>query len=196
MKAKPSPKMRPTHGAASSWVEVGKVLREWGVHGMLKCLCFNPASPLFAQRQSFYLLPPEKNAIPTLFEVEWVQPHGAPAGEYWRLKFKGVESPEVAKAFRGHLLLVPRDELPPLKPGEVYLNDLLGLEVHSPQAQVLGQVLALQALGGSEGLVIGQALQQSVPIPYEDEFVAAIDWEARTLKLTELGHELIKINEV
>lgn len=177
-------------------VAVGRILREWGVKGEVKCLSYNPESTLFAERSVFYRMPEdsvELDQSPQLEKLEVVQ--AKVHGSHWRMHFAGYDTPEAAKALRGQVLAVPREELPPLAPGETYLIDLLGLEVLSPQEESVGKVLAFQHLGGMEGLVIGRDLAHAAPIPFEEEFMSKVGGTSPKLKLTDLGYELLKINQ-
>jgi len=45
------------------------------------------------------------------------------------LKLAGIDSPEAAKALKGAEILIPREQAAPLKEGELYIEDLRGLEV-------------------------------------------------------------------
>lgn len=172
----------------NKWVKLGRVLREWGVRGELKCVCFNPESLLFSEVSHLYV---EEGDGFESKEIEAVQPHD----QYWRLKFKGMDNPEAAREFRGRFLALPREELPELEEGEVYLSDLEGMEVLGPEGEVLGTVQGWQNSGGVDALLVGKDLKDAVPIPYEDDFIERTDSEKGQVKLKEMGLDLLKLNE-
>lgn len=171
------------------WVKLGKVLREWGVRGEVKCVCFNPDSTLFSEISQLYIEGPQGFDRVLL---EGCRPHD----QYWRVKFKGFDNPEAAKKLRGRFLALPREELPECTEGEFYLSDLEGLSVKGPQGQDLGKVWGIHEIGDSEAILVGEDLTSSTPIPYEKDFVEQTDWEAGSLTLTGMGMELIQINQV
>ncbi|MDR1909315.1 MAG: ribosome maturation factor RimM, partial [Spirochaetaceae bacterium] len=53
----------------------------------------------------------------------------AGAGAELRLKFRGIDSPEAARALSGAEVLISREEAGEPQPGEYYVEDLRNLEV-------------------------------------------------------------------
>jgi len=174
--------MNPT----KKWVPLGKVLREWGVRGQVKCACFNPESSLFGELKKMYLKFPDGFQP---LEVEDARPHD----DCWRLKFKGYDTPERAKELRGLLIGVPREELPSLDSGELYVSDLVGLKVEGPEGQSMGLVQGVQTSGESELLLIGEDLATAMAVPYEEDFVAATDMEGGKVLLKPMALELLEL---
>jgi 16S rRNA processing protein RimM len=173
-------------GPSQKWVPLGKILREWGVCGQVKCLAFNPESSLFFQSPTLYL---ETGEGYRPFQVEEVRPHD----QYWRIKFRGIESPEAAKLFRGREIALPREELPEVEEGEIYLDDLVGFEVLGPQEKNLGKVLAWETVGSSEVFSVGKDIKSAKLIPYREEFVEKTDKKNKKIFLTLLAMELLKV---
>ena len=169
---------------SQKWVPLGKILREWGVRGQVKCIAFNPESTLLATSPTLYL-ESEEGYRP--FSVEDVRPHD----QYWRIKFQGIESPETAKLFRGRVIALPREALPDISKDEVYLEDLIGFEVVGPQGESLGKLLAWEMVGSSEVFSAGKNKKSANLIPYREEFVAKTDKIGKKIILTDLAMELI-----
>ena len=115
------------------------------------------------------------------------------------LKFTGVESISDAERLAGLELQVPRGERVELEPGTAYVSEIVGCEVwiaNSGRPQLLGIVKevqfgageapllvlgrvpsALQEIGGSEGS------KQEFLVPYAEEFVKSVDFEARRIEM-------------
>jgi 16S rRNA processing protein RimM len=168
------------------WVSLGKVLREWGLRGQVKCLSFNPDSASLAEAQTLYLETPEGYRP---FIVEHSEPHD----RYWRIKFKGIDQPETARNYRGRVIALPRGELPDLPRGEIYLEDLLGFKVLGPDGEGLGRILAWETVGGSEVFSVGEEIKSSHLIPYREEFVEKTDMDGKKIFLSPLAIELLKV---
>ncbi|MCB1215399.1 MAG: 16S rRNA processing protein RimM [Deltaproteobacteria bacterium] len=173
--------------AKHQWVSLGKISREWGLRGQVKCLCFNEASDLFSQVPHLYLRLQKDYQVRKLLSAK-------EHGKYWLLHFEGIHSPEEAKAYRGVLLALPREELPPLKQGEFYLVDLEGFEVLSPAGKSLGQVQGFQQVGESEVMQVGKNWQESVGVPYEKDFIASTRHPEKQICLTDLAMELFELS--
>jgi len=62
-------------------------------------------------------------------------------------RVEGIDSREAAMAWRGALIGVPRADLPAAAAGEVYLADLVGLDVVNREGQALGVVAAVDDFG-------------------------------------------------
>ncbi len=170
------------------WVEVGKVLKEWGLQGELKCVLFNAESDLPSQITQIYLLAEGRYQE---FSLEGAKRHG----EFWRMKFRGLETPEAAKAYRGATLALPRENLPQLEPGEIYLTDLVGLQIEGPDGKPLGKVVETQQVGESDILWIETEEGARVPIPYEQDFIVATQISKKKILLSEMALELFEINQ-
>lgn len=171
-----------------AWVELGQVLKEWGTGGELKCLSYNPESELFRQVSRLYV-GSEGRYHPR--ELEGARRHG----KFWRLKFRDWNTPEAAKACGGEKLALPREEMPALDSGQIYLTDLLQIQVLDSGGRVLGKVVAIQQVGDSDVLWIETAEHHRVPVPYETDFVAFTDLKAGQLKLTAMALDLFEMNQ-
>jgi len=127
---------------ADGIVVMGRVLAPYGVHGWLK------VRPLSAAPDAL------------LGHVRWWVQRGP--GKAWEAcaalesrvhsdtlvaRVEGIDSREAAMAWRGALIGVPRADLPAAAEGEVYLADLVGLDVVNREGQVLGVVVAVDDFG-------------------------------------------------
>lgn len=67
---------------------------------------------------------------------------------------KEIETREQAEALRGLQLHVPRTALPEPDEDEFYLADLIGLEVRTPEGEVLGRIRSVQDFGAGDLLEV------------------------------------------
>jgi 16S rRNA processing protein RimM len=127
----------------------------------------------------------------------WLLAHG---GERWEarvmdartgngrviVKLDGLDDREAAREWVGAEIAVERQRLPPCGPGEYYWSDLEGLEVRTPQGEVLGKVEHLIATGGNDVLVVAGETERLIPFVLKsvirsvdlDEGVIVADWAA------------------
>jgi 16S rRNA processing protein RimM len=103
------------------------------------------------------------------------------------MKFRGIDSPEAAKALTGAELLASRDEAAPLLPGEFYVEDLKGLEVvtafEGDQGTVLGRITDLIEGGGGDLAEIRLNDGSLRLVPFRGEFFGKIDLEKGRVEL-------------
>jgi 16S rRNA processing protein RimM len=78
-------------------------------------------------------------------------------------------------------LWLPRDELPPAPPGEVYFADLVGLEAVNRDGDELGRVADILELPAHPVLVLRGERERLVPLV--PERVVRVDLDARRLTL-------------
>jgi 16S rRNA processing protein RimM len=104
-------------------------------------------------------------------------------GNALAIKFRGIETPEAAKALTGWELLVDRAQAAPLGKDEYYVEDLRGLPVCSPQGEVLGEIR--DVLEGGNGQLIEVALPGGAAklVPFRNEFFGEVDPEKRRVVL-------------
>jgi 16S rRNA processing protein RimM len=96
------------------------------------------------------------------------------------VKFGGVADRNGAELLRGRYLLAPFDELDPLAEDEVYLHDLIGMEVQLDSGEHVGEVTSYYEL--PQGLTLDVATPRgSVLVPYRPEVVERTDGAARVI---------------
>ena len=99
----------------------GKIGRTYKLNGYLHLFTQNSTANL--KKEKVLLL--KKNDKTWNVEVEDI----LETGEDKYIKLKNVDTPENAKVFSGSQIFVSRENATPLKEGEVYTADLIGLDV-------------------------------------------------------------------
>jgi len=90
------------------------------------------------------------------------------AGNMPVARFEGIADRDAAEALRGQLIEIDRSDLPPLKPGEYYHADLIGIRCVDAEGNELGHVVAVENYGAGDLLEIeGEGGQRSL-IPYRE----------------------------
>jgi 16S rRNA processing protein RimM len=97
------------------------------------------------------------------------------------VRLEGVETREAAAAITNAELWVPRGSLPPLDPGEVYVEDLVGCTVVDGEGRVRGTVRASFWNGAQDVLTIDEPGGGELLIPAVTEFIRDVDLEARRI---------------
>jgi 16S rRNA processing protein RimM len=110
----------------------------------------------------------------------------SPAPPVLILKFKGIDSPEAAKALGGAELITGREHASPLKPGEYYIEDLRGLAVaaaadtgfeagYGQNGEILGHIADVVEGGGGFLVEIRLSTGECKFVPFRPEFFAPLD---------------------
>jgi 16S rRNA processing protein RimM len=96
------------------------------------------------------------------------------------VQFAELRDRDSAELWRGRYLLAPFSELPPLQEDQVYLHDLIGMEVVNASGERLGAVTTFYEL--PQGIMLDvQTTRGSVMIPYRPEIIVRTDIQARSI---------------
>lgn len=91
-------------------------------------------------------------------------------------KLEGVDSREDAEALRGLGLYATQDDLPPLEEGEVFLHEIIGMEVVLKDATApIGRVRDVLEGGSQLLFAISREGKSEILLPDVPEFVVRVD---------------------
>jgi len=99
------------------------------------------------------------------------------------VSFEGIHDRTGADLLKGATLAVNRSDLPVLEEGDYYLGDLVGYRVVTDSGEVIGVVQDVWGLPANDVLQV-MADDKEVLIPVIDDVVAAIDPDAREIRIT------------
>ena len=163
---------------------MGRVGRPHGVRGEMKVVPETDDPQRFADVARLHLGPSPERARPV--DVEGVRFQYPKGRTVVLLTLAGVDSVEAAEELRNAQLFADPADLPDLADDEVYLHDLVGLEVYevdedgAEAEEPFGTVCDLY--DGAQLLFgIGRPGKPEVMLPDVDEFVVRLDLDARRL---------------
>lgn len=105
------------------------------------------------------------------------------------MTLEGIASREAAAALTGTFLSVDRSEAVPLKEGEYYTSDILGLDVSDTDGNSLGTITDVIRTGSNDVYVV------SLPGRREDVLVPALKKVVREISI-EKGKMVVSMPEV
>lgn len=146
-------------------IVIGTVRTAWGVKGWVKLMSFSGEWAHFADLRSV-VLRPKSGRSAREYQVEGFRIHNGGG----MMKFVGVDSPEAGKSLAGSEILVNQDHAAPLKDGEWYLKDLIGLSVVDPDGQSYGRIVSVVE-AADDLLEIERPDQRRFMVPFRAEFV-------------------------
>lgn len=167
-------------------VALGRISGVFGVRGWLKIHAYTRPLENIFDYPRWWIAPSEGRAG---FEAQLLE--GRPQGRGLVAQISGpdgepLQDREASAGLIGAEIQVARSELPPAPDGTYYWADLIGLEVRSESAVVLGRVTAMTDNGAQDVLVVDEGEQQRL-IPFvigpivksvqPDEGFLVVDWE-------------------
>ncbi len=182
--------------AASGLLVVGRIRRAHGIRGeaIVEAVTSHP-DEIFVEGRSLYLASAESSGAVDVAEgtgdaegaedgggeaaglrMERVRPHR----NGWIVAFEGVDSRSAAAALVGRELLLPMEALQPLEADEVFVHDLIGLEVRLTDGTPVGPVQAVFEARPADLLEVRMG-DRLVLVPFTRVIVRDVDVEAGTL---------------
>ncbi len=126
-------------------VVVGRIRRSHGLHGIVV------VEPMTSSPGEVYSV--GRSLLAGSVKGDAVVPHrrlrielAEPFQGGFRVQFSEIVGRDEADRWRDRYLLLPREELPEPEAGEVYLHDLVGMQVELEGGEVLGTVQAYYEL--------------------------------------------------
>ncbi|MGB0909228.1 MAG: ribosome maturation factor RimM [Nitrospirales bacterium] len=131
-------------------ITIGRLLKPFGVRGEMRVESLTDIPHFFENLPSVTLVAKNGHVLQT--EVTQARP----SGSYYLLSFSAFAAPEEAAAFRGALIQVPQDSVPPSSSEEFYQFELIGLTVRDELNRDLGCVEEIMDLPQHPVLVVRQ----------------------------------------
>ena len=88
--------------------------------------------------------------------------------------FRGIDTPEEVRRYRGMELWIDRSEALPLKKGEFFIADLIGLSVVTDDGRTLGTVREILPTGANHVISVRMQDGREVLLPYISDCVKEV----------------------
>jgi 16S rRNA processing protein RimM len=173
-------------GASQDLLVTGIVRSSHGVGGFVKLETASGEVDHFADLDEVVLRTGGANGVLKSFFIEAIDG----SASCFLVKFRGIDTPEQAKALSGAEVLVPRDRACPLEKGEFYVADLCQC-VLVYQGTPLGTITGVLEGGAGDLLEVslsesdefGNPKLRACLVPFRKEFVGKVDMKAKTVEL-------------
>jgi 16S rRNA processing protein RimM len=158
------------------WLVVGVIRKPHGVHGSLLVDIETDFPERLSEGVRFGL---GDSGGPTEFhEVHSVRYHGG----QWLLSVKALRSRDEVECWRGRCVFLPEQALDDLPEGYYYEHHLVGLECHTAEGEVLGEVVGVESDTPQTRLVVRRGLDE-YQVPYVPAIVTSVNVEGGTITL-------------
>ena len=160
---------------------IGKILKPFGVRGELKVEILTDFPERFASLRQVFVGDGAKS-----FSVASAHLHNHTTA---LVKLQGIDTPEDAAKLREQFLYVAVDDAVKLPPGQVYLYQIIGLQVKTIDGQVLGKIAEVLDTRANDVYIVRDGTRE-ILLPAIPDVVKAIDLESGEM-LVELLDGLI-----
>ena len=164
---------------------VGRVRRAHGIRGELVVETMTDApDAIFAAGRRVFA--GDATGAPTRDPIELRIIRSSPFKGGLIVAIEGIHDKTAADSWRDRTFLVPSDEIEPPGDDEVFIHDLVGMEVVTAAGEKIGSITQLFEL--PQGIVFEVARQNksSVMLQWNDQTVTDVDFEAKVVRIDPL----------
>ena len=148
------------------YLVLAQVLRPHGIRGDLSVKMMTDYPERLKDLDVVYIgSEPEKPRNLSRQRMAWVR---RAKNDHWLLHLEGVDSREAADLMRSKYIFVSLKDAVPLEADEVYLFQIMGLEVQTTQGEVLGRLVDVIETGANDVYAVqseryGEVLLPAIP---------------------------------
>jgi 16S rRNA processing protein RimM len=162
-------------------VIVGRVRKPQGLHGEVLVESMTDApDTVFASGARVHL--GTTDGDPARDDLALTVERTRPFKTGYLIRFAGVATRDDVEAWRGRYLLASGSVLPAPAPDEVYLHELLGMQVSDEAAGRLGEITEVYELPQGVAVEVSGP-RGSVIVPWRPEIVREVDVDARVVRI-------------
>lgn len=164
---------------------VGRVRRAHGIRGELVIEALTDApDAIFAAGRRVFAGTREGDVTPQRQELRIL--HATPFKGGFIVAFEGIEDRTAADAWRDRFLLVPEGEVVPPGEDEMFIHDLVGMQVVRVSGEPVGEVIQVFELPQGPLMEVGRPGGNAVLLPFDDQTVREVDSVARVIRVDPL----------
>lgn len=156
--------------------QIGVVTRPHGLRGEIKVRPDTDDPTRFESLEAVYVGREEADA--RTWKIVGVRYQAMRSGTAVVLALDGLSDREGAERLSGMSVWADEDALPPLDEGEVYVSDLVGLEVRDASGSVLGSIADVLDLPAQPVLVVIRPSGAQALVPFVAAFIERVDSDA------------------
>jgi 16S rRNA processing protein RimM len=153
-------------------VAVGVINAPWGLKGHVKVTPLT-SNPDRLRAGAELIVRGERRRV-----LEAIEPYGYPM-----LVFEGYTSRDAAESLRGETIEIDESELPPLPPGEYYIDDLIGMTVVTADGDPVGTLAEVLRTGANDVYVVERPGAKDALIPAIPDVVREVDVAAKRMTI-------------
>ena len=166
----------PGRPASPRYLLLAKVLRPHGIRGEISIQIITNFPDRLRELKKVYLSPSSES--PEHLRAYPLQSARPQRATNWLIRLAGIEDRDAADRLREQYVYVSLDEAVPLEADEVYLFQVIGLQVETPRGEILGRVVDLIETGANDVYVVRGSAYGEILIPAIKGVVLSTDVDA------------------
>lgn len=160
----------------NNYLKIGTITQPFGIKGEMKVYPHTDDPARFKKLKKIYV---ENKTGYDEYEIESAKM----SLPLVIIKLKGFDTPEAVRVLRQCDIYVSRDDAAPLKEGEYYFADILGLKVIDEDEKPLGCITDILETGANDVYEITSDDGKKILLPAIKECILNIDIESSVMKV-------------
>jgi 16S rRNA processing protein RimM len=161
----------------SVYVNIGRVAASHGVKGWMKVLPLTDDPERFSLLERVFLAKADGTGRREA-AVEDVKYQGTRI----LIKFEGLETPEAASAFKGLLIQIPEEEVPPIEEEDTYyVYQLEGMAVYDDRGELIGKLDYIFQAGANDVYAVKAPDGKEYMVPALKKCIRRVDIEKKMM---------------
>lgn len=158
------------------YIKIGKIINTHGIKGELKIQSYSDFDAQRYQKGNKVYILYEGKYIP--FQVATFRVHKG----FSLVSFQNAQNINDVEKFKESLIFMSAEDRTPLKKGEYYRDELIGLQVYDEEGSKIGTVSAVEeTYPGQRHLRIARTNQGDALVPYIPVFIKKVDMEQKII---------------
>ncbi len=147
---------------------IGEILKPWGYRGEVKVQVLTDFPKRLNKLKTVYL-----GADARAIQVERARLHSGAA----LFKFAGYDTPEAAAKLRGQIVQIPIEEAAPLREGQYFHHQIIGLDAVTTEGETLGKVQEIIETGANDVYIVRREDGREILLPAVETVIQEVDLE-------------------
>ena len=149
-------------------LEIGQIINTFGIKGEVKVFPLTDNINRFDDLEKVYIKAKNDSK---LYYIESIKYHK----NMVLIKFKDINTVEQAELLRNSYIEIDREQAIPLKEGEYFIADLIGLDVYTDEDKLIGKVDDIYNTGANDIYVVKDELGKQTLLPGIKDVIKKVD---------------------
>ena len=149
-------------------LEIGQIINTFGIKGEVKVFPLTDNINRFDDLEKVYIKAKNDSK---LYYIESIKYHK----NMVLIKFKDINTVEQAELLRNSYIEIDREQAIPLKEGEYFIADLIGLDVYTDEDKLIGKVDEIYNTGANDIYVVKDELGKQTLLPGIKDVIKKVD---------------------
>ena len=149
-------------------LEIGQIINTFGIKGEVKVFPLTDNINRFDDLEKVYIKAKKDSK---LYDIESIKYHK----NMVLIKFKDINTVEQAELLRNSYIEIDREQAIPLKEGEYFIADLIGLDVYTDEDKLIGKVDDIYNTGANDIYVVKDELGKQTLLPGIKDVIKKVD---------------------